>query len=56
LKVLSVTPQAPMAGRWELTEEQWTLVEPVLHKTRRADSRGTQQDHELSDQAASPSR
>jgi transposase len=29
-----------MAGRWELTEEQWALVEPVLRGERRADNRG----------------
>jgi transposase len=29
-----------MAGRWELTEEQWMVVEPVLREERRADNRG----------------
>ena len=29
-----------MAGRWELTEEQWVVVEPVLREARRADNRG----------------
>src|SRR3984885_1972590 len=29
-----------MAGRWELTEEQWVLVEPVLRPARREDHRG----------------
>ncbi len=29
-----------MAGRWELTEEQWELLEPVLRPARRADKRG----------------
>jgi transposase len=29
-----------MAGRWELTEEQWILVEPVLRPARREDNRG----------------
>ena len=29
-----------MAGRWELTEEQWMLVEPVLRPARREDNRG----------------
>lgn len=29
-----------MAGRWELTEEQWMLVEPVLRPARREDKRG----------------
>jgi len=29
-----------MAGRWELTDEQWGLVEPVLRPARRTDNRG----------------
>jgi transposase len=29
-----------MAGRWELTDEQWLIVEPVLRGARRADNRG----------------
>jgi transposase len=29
-----------MAGRWELTDEQWLIVEPVLRGPRRADNRG----------------
>jgi transposase len=29
-----------MAGRWELTEEQWEMVEPVLRPARRQDNRG----------------
>jgi len=29
-----------MAGRWELTDEQWELVEPILRPARRADNRG----------------
>jgi transposase len=29
-----------MAGRWELSEEQWEMVEPVLRGVRRADNRG----------------
>ena len=29
-----------MTGRWELTEEQWALVEPVLRPQRREDNRG----------------
>jgi transposase len=29
-----------MAGRWELTDEQWLVVEPVLRGSRRADNRG----------------
>ena len=29
-----------MSGRWELTDEQWVVVEPVLRLQRRADNRG----------------
>ena len=29
-----------MAGRWELTDEQWELVEPILRPVRREDNRG----------------
>jgi transposase len=29
-----------MAGRWELNDEQWAAVEPVLRPQRRADKRG----------------
>ncbi len=29
-----------MAGRWELTDEQWELVEHVLRPSRREDNRG----------------
>ena len=29
-----------MAGRWELTDEQWELVEPILRPGRRKDNRG----------------
>ena len=29
-----------MAARWELTDEQWEVVEPVLREARRADNRG----------------
>ena len=29
-----------MRGRWELTDEQWAVVEPVLRPARRADNRG----------------
>ncbi len=28
-----------MTGRWELTEEQWELAEPVLRPRRREDNR-----------------
>ncbi|HEY2472641.1 MAG TPA: transposase [Terracidiphilus sp.] len=27
-------------GLWELNDEQWAVVEPVLRPTRRADNRG----------------
>jgi transposase len=30
----------PMAGRWELNDEQWAAVEPMLRPERRADNRG----------------
>ena len=29
-----------MHGRWELTDQQWEVVEPVLRPARRADNRG----------------
>ena len=29
-----------MQGRWELTDEQWQLIEPILRPARRADNRG----------------
>ena len=29
-----------MRGRWELTDEQWEMVEPVLRPARRSDNRG----------------
>jgi len=29
-----------MRGRWELTDEQWEMIEPVLRPARRADGRG----------------
>ncbi len=29
-----------MAGRWEVTEEQWEMLEPVLRPVRRKDNRG----------------
>jgi transposase len=29
-----------MHGRWEVTDEQWALLEPVLRPERRADGRG----------------
>ena len=38
--MLEAFSQVEMASRWELTEEQWELVEPVLRPARRADNRG----------------
>src|ERR1022692_2078638 len=38
--MLCVSPQAPMAGRWELSDEQWAVVERVLRPERREDNRG----------------
>src|SRR5208283_5303301 len=38
--MLCGSPNAPMRGRWELTDEQWEVVEPVLRPQRRADKRG----------------
>jgi transposase len=29
-----------LTGRWELNDEQWAVVEPVLRPMRRADNRG----------------
>jgi len=29
-----------VTGRWELNDEQWAVVEPVLRPARRADNRG----------------
>ena len=29
-----------MRGHWDLTDEQWAVVEPVLRPVRRADKRG----------------
>jgi transposase len=29
-----------MHGRWELTDEQWQLIEPILRPARRPDNRG----------------
>ena len=29
-----------MTGRWELNDEQWAVVEPVLRPIRRTDNRG----------------
>ncbi len=38
--MLWIAPFASMHGRWELTDEQWQLVEPVLRPARRGDNRG----------------
>src|SRR5271165_6594339 len=38
--MLCCSPNAPMRGRWDLTDEQWEVVEPVLRPQRRADKRG----------------
>jgi transposase len=40
LVVLWSAPISRMHGRWELTDEQWELIEPVLRPARRADNRG----------------
>jgi len=40
LEVLWSAPVWPMRGRWELTDEQWEMVEPVLRFAVRADGRG----------------
>ena len=40
LVVLWSAPFSRMDGRWELTDEQWELIEPVLRPARRADNRG----------------
>ena len=40
LEVLWSAPVWPMRGRWELNDEQWEMVEPVLRPGRRADNRG----------------
>jgi transposase len=29
-----------MAGRWELSDEQWEVVEPIMRPSRREDNRG----------------
>jgi len=29
-----------VTGRWELTDEQWAVMEPVLRPRRREDNRG----------------
>ncbi len=33
-------PRNAVTGRWELNDEQWVVVEPVLRPARRADRRG----------------
>ena len=40
LEVLWTTRIVPMIGRWEITDEQWCLLEPVLRPVRRSDGRG----------------
>jgi transposase len=40
LYLLKASLRTGMAGRWELTEEQWELVEPILRPARREDNRG----------------
>ena len=40
LVVLWSAPFRPMRGRWELTDEQWEMIEPVLRPARRSDNRG----------------
>jgi transposase len=38
--MLAASLRTAMAGRWELTDEQWEMVEPVLRPARREDNRG----------------
>ena len=38
--MLRASPRVAMAGRWEVTDEQWELVEPILRPVRRKDNRG----------------
>jgi hypothetical protein len=40
LELLKASLLIAMAGRWELTDEQWKVVEPVLRPARREDNRG----------------
>jgi transposase len=40
LRLLWVLRSRGMHGRWELTDEQWEVVEPVLRPVRRDDHRG----------------
>jgi transposase len=40
LELLKVSLRIAMAGRWELTDEQWEMVEPILRPARREDNRG----------------
>jgi transposase len=40
LELLKASLRIAMAGRWELTDEQWEVVEPILRPARRADNRG----------------
>jgi transposase len=34
------SPKSRMAKRWELNDEQWVVVEPVLQPEPRPDNRG----------------
>jgi transposase len=38
--LLKASLRIAMAGRWELSDEQWELVEPILRPVRREDNRG----------------
>jgi transposase len=40
LELLKASLRIAMAGRWELTDEQWEVVEPILRPARREDNRG----------------
>jgi hypothetical protein len=40
LKLHKASQRTVMASRWELTDEQWKLVELILHPARRKNNRG----------------
>jgi transposase len=40
LELLKASLRIAMAGRWELTDEQWAVVEPILRPARRENNRG----------------
>ena len=40
LELLKASLRTGMAGRWELSDEQWELVGPILRPARREDNRG----------------